>query len=116
MLQASRSRGGGPPWRTPEQLAHAFLDIGANPEQPAGEAAGGRTALLIAEQGGAGAVGLSQMLRRTAAVRQLLRDPNGGGRRQRAGRPGSAPPARPGLARPGVMSTEELEVGLYITS
>ena len=75
---ASRSQGPNPSspvgsagvaeWRTPQQLAHALLDGGANWLQPE---ASGRTAFDLAEAGGVGAAGLAALLRRAEALRQL---------------------------------------------
>ena len=75
---ASRSQGPNPSspvgsagvaeWRTPQQLAHALLDGGANWLQPD---ASGRTAFDLAEAGGVGSAGLAALLRRAEALRQL---------------------------------------------
>ena len=75
---ASRSQGANPSspvgstgvaeWRTPQQLAHALLDGGANWLQPD---ASGRTAFDLAEAGGVGSAGLAALLRRAEALRQL---------------------------------------------
>ena len=55
-------------WRTPQQLAHALLDGGANWLQPDPS---GRTAFDLAEAGGVGSAGLAALLRRAEALRQL---------------------------------------------
>eukprot|EP01043_Picozoa_sp_COSAG02_P022981 COSAG02_NODE_1213_length_13858_cov_15.407079_2_plen_387_part_00 len=75
---ASRSQGPNPSspvgstgvaeWRTPQQLAHALLDGGANWLQPDPS---GRSAFDLAEAGGVGSSGLAALLRRAEALRQL---------------------------------------------